>query len=95
MGFVCREGDRSRYHLTVARDGAWRIEKVTDGQLTTLSSGRKKGVIPAMGLISLRAVCTGGEQGKPVQLALWGTGASCSGGQSTRIRFRQGQSGWL
>jgi hypothetical protein len=72
VGFVCREGDRSRYHLTVARDGAWRIEKVTDGQLTTLSSGTKQGVIPATGLISLRAVCTGGEQGKPVQLALWG-----------------------
>jgi hypothetical protein len=47
VGFACREGDRSRYHLTVARDGAWRIEKVIDGQLTTLSSGRKKGVIPA------------------------------------------------
>jgi hypothetical protein len=74
VGLVCREGDRSRYHLTVARDGAWRIEKVTDGQLSTLSFGRKQGVIPATGLISLRAVCTGGEQGKPVQLALWGNG---------------------
>jgi predicted Ser/Thr protein kinase len=79
VGFVCREGDRSRYHLTVARDGAWRIEKVTDGQLTTLSFGRKKGVIPAAGPISLRAVCTGGEQGKPVQLALWGTGGKLLG----------------
>jgi predicted Ser/Thr protein kinase len=79
VGLVCREGDRSRYHLTVARDGAWRIEKVTDGQLTTLSSGRKNGVIPATGLISLRAVCTGGEQGKPAQLALWGNGGKLLG----------------
>jgi hypothetical protein len=47
---------------------------VADGQLITLSFGRTKGAIPATGLISLRAVCTGGEQGKPVQLALWGNG---------------------
>jgi hypothetical protein len=79
VGFACREGDRSRYHLTVARDGAWRIEKVIDGQLTTLSSGRKKGVIPATGLMSLRAACTGGEQGKPAQLALWGNGGKLLG----------------
>jgi hypothetical protein len=45
----------------------------------TLSSGRKKGVIPTTGLISLRGACTGGEQGKPVQLALWGNGGKLLG----------------
>jgi hypothetical protein len=79
VGFVCREGNRSRYHLTVSRDGSWRIEKVTNGQLTTLKFGRKEGVVPATGMSSLRAVCTGGEQGGPVQLALWGNGGKLLG----------------
>ena len=52
---------------------------MADGHLVTLSLGRTKGRIPATGLISLRAVCTGGEQGEPVQLALWGNGGELLG----------------
>ena len=83
-----------RYHLTVARDGTWRIEKVADGQLITLSFGRTKGAIPATGLISLRAVCTGGEQGKPVQLALWGNGGKLLGRAADPDPLPLGRSGW-
>jgi predicted Ser/Thr protein kinase len=73
VGFVCREGSRSRYHLTAARDGSWRIEKATDGRLTTLKAGSTGSAVPA-DPVALRAVCTGGKQGTPVKLALWRNG---------------------
>jgi hypothetical protein len=49
VGFVCREGT-GRYHLTVARDGIWRIEKVADGQLITHSACQNKRGHPGHGL---------------------------------------------
>jgi hypothetical protein len=71
VGFVCREGTKARYHLTTTRAGSWRIEKAKDGQLITLKAGTRKGVVPATGPISLRAACSGGEDGAPVKLTLW------------------------
>ena len=67
---------------------------MADGQLITLSFGRTKGAIPATGLISLRAVCTGGEQGKPVQLALWGNGGKLLGRAADPDPLPLGRSGW-
>jgi Septum formation len=81
VGFVCREGDGARYHLTVARDGSWRIEKKIDGRnLVSLASGAD--ATPISGPISLHAQCTGGADGSPVRLKLWilrGTNAKLLG----------------
>jgi hypothetical protein len=82
LGFVCREGDGARYHLTVARDGSWRIEKKIDGRnLVTLATSGAD-TTPIKGPVSLRAQCTGGEDGSSVGLKLWvlrGTNAKLLG----------------
>jgi hypothetical protein len=82
LGFVCREGGGARYHLTVARDGSWRIEKKIDGRPLVSLATSGADTTPIRGPISLRAQCSGGEHGSPVRLKLWrlrGTNATLLG----------------
>jgi len=75
VGFVCRDaGGQTRYQMTTARDGFYAIEKVSDGQLTTLKSGPNQAMAAVDDGVPLRAVCSGGQQGTPVKLALWANG---------------------
>lgn len=60
--------------MTAARDGCYAPEKVSDGQLTTLKSGPSQAVASVDGWVPLRAVCSGGQPGTPVKLALWANG---------------------
>jgi hypothetical protein len=82
VGFVCREGHGARYHLTIARDGSWRIEKKIDGQPLVSLAASGADITLIKGPISLRAQCSGGEAGSSVQLKLWrlrGTNAKLLG----------------
>ena len=76
VGFVCREGDHARYHLTAARDGSWRIEKKIDGRNVVPLATSGADITPITGPISLRAECSGGEDGSPGRLKLWKLGGN-------------------
>jgi hypothetical protein len=71
VGFVCRESDNARYHLTAARDGSWRIEKKIDGRDLVPLAVSGADITPITGRFSLRAECSGGENGSPGRLKLW------------------------
>jgi hypothetical protein len=70
VGFVCRQNSQAEYHLTIARDGYWRIQKKLLGaEPQRLNEGHSR--FPADRLRTLQAVCSGGEDGSPVRLELW------------------------
>jgi hypothetical protein len=71
-GLICRSaGDQNLYEFVVTRKGAYSIEKVVEGNWTTLKQGRKLGVVQPDAPTRLRASCSGGDRNQPVKLALW------------------------
>jgi len=73
MGFVCREGEGSRYHLTTTLDGTWWIEKkLQGGGLVTLAQGTESVATDGVS-VDLRAVCRDRQDGS-VELVLSANG---------------------